>query len=271
MWWASSKGDRHDQSTWQCRNHLTWFVIRASPSHLAPLVPTRFESRLSVVSVFEAWQTWSDDVTVLRWSHLIHSESITKPPGSFSTDTIPAEIECGEGLRSATDMIRLRDSPSMISRDLLWEHYQATWLLQYPYDSSRDWVWWASSKGDRHDQTTWQCRSHLTWFVIRASPSHLAPSAPISFPRRSSVVRTYEAWQTWSDDVTVHRWSHPIHSEGIIKPPGSISTHTIRVEIECGECLRSATDMIRLRDGPSMFSRDSFREYHQAPWLYQHR
>ena len=198
---------------------------------------------------------------------MIRYECITKPPGTFSTDTIPADIECGECLRSVTHMVRRRDSPSMISPDSLGEHYQATWLLQYPHDSSRDWVWWVSSKRDRHGQTTWQSIDDLTRFTLRALSSHLAPLVPRRFESRLSVVSVFEAWQTWSDDVTVLRWSHLIHSESIIKPPGSFSTHTVRVEIECGECLWNVTDMVRRRDSPSMISLDSLWEHYRATWL----
>ncbi len=117
----------------------------------------------------------------------------------FSTDIVHAKIESGECLywsimvymQSIRIEVMLPCYCAVLEPDVV--------LLQHQYCSTEEWEWWVSILIDNGRYAVDQNRSCLTVLLCSAWVRCRAPSAPISFDRKSRVVSVYMKTQIKSN------------------------------------------------------------------------
>ncbi len=109
----------------------------------------------------------------------------------FITDIVLAKIECGECLywTIMVDMQLIRRQVVLPCCSVMLEPDVV--LLQHRYCSGQDWVWWASILNDNGGYAVDEKTSCLTALFCNAWVRCCAPSAPILFHKRLSVVSVY--------------------------------------------------------------------------------
>ena len=122
------------------------------------------------------------------FSHPVDLECIGEWYSAFSTYPVAPKIQSGQCLEEVMERRVCDESRLLISRRWPWAHRQVMLLLQHlsccVVDPKR-----RVSRGSDGDETVWWRQMlDLTWLILSASASALAPSAFIRLICRSRVV-----------------------------------------------------------------------------------
>ena len=98
-------------------------------------------------------------------------------------------------------------------------------------------VWSVSAKNERINFVPDQSRSSPTWPIIKASLRHRAPSSPIRFTLRSSVVNVYREGLCQLDQRREELLSYSIDLQCIGEITDSNRNNIVQTQIDCFERL----------------------------------